>query len=113
MMKIVIVDDEEDICFILGFELKSLGHEIITFTSSTDARDFLKSESPDAILCDFQMPKMNGLDLFLWLKDEGKKIPFYILTGEPTMDTQQLMNSGVKDILFKPGDLFRLPQIFK
>lgn len=112
-MKIMIVDDEEDICFILGFELKSLGHEIVSFTSSLEAREFLKTESFDAILCDFQMPKMNGLDLFLWLKKEGKKIPFYILTGEPTMDTHQLLENGVKDILFKPGDLLRLPQIFK
>lgn len=112
-MKILIIDDEEDICFILGFELKSLGHEIVSFTSGPEAKEFLKKENPDAILCDFQMPKMSGLDLFLWLKSEGKNIPFYILTGEPTMDTQQLLESGVKDILFKPGDLLRLPQIFK
>lgn len=112
-MKILIVDDEKDIGFILGFELKSLGHEVITFETAMAAVSYLENETPDAIICDFQMPRMSGLDLFLWLKERGKEIPFYILTGEPTMDTRQLMQKGIKDILFKPQDLLRLSSIFK
>jgi CheY-like chemotaxis protein len=112
-MKILIVDDEPDIGFILSFELKSLGHETVTFVSAIEAIEYLKSDTPDAILCDFQMPRMNGLEFFLWLKEQNKMIPFYILTGEPTMDTQQLLQSGIKDILFKPQDLLRLGHYFK
>ena len=112
-MKILIVDDEKDIGFILGFELESLGHQVVTFETAMEAIIYLEKETPDAIICDFQMPRMNGLDLFLWLKERGKEIPFYILTGEPTMDTRQLLQKGVKDILFKPQDLLRLSSIFK
>ncbi|MFP5386415.1 MAG: response regulator [Bacteriovoracia bacterium] len=112
-MKILIVDDEKDIGFILGFELQSLGHEVVTFESALEALGYLEKETPDAILCDFQMPRMNGLDLFMWLKERGKEVPFYILTGEPTMDTRQLLQTGIKDILFKPQDLLRLSSIFK
>lgn len=112
-MKILIVDDEKDIGFILGFELKNLGHEIETVTSAADAMEYLKTNDVDAILCDFQMPRMSGLDLFNWIKQQNKSIPFYILTGEPTMDTEQLLQSGVKAILFKPQDLLRLSDFFK
>lgn len=112
-MRILIVDDETDIGYILGFELQSLGHQTVTVTSGSEALEYLKSETPDAILCDFQMPRMNGMDLFIKLKEQGKVIPFYILTGEPTMDTKQLLQSGIKDILFKPQDLLRLSSIFK
>lgn len=112
-MKIVIIDDESDIGFILGFELQSLGHETVVFTSTQEAIDYFQQYTCDAILCDFQMPRMNGLDLFKWLRENNKTIPFYILTGEPTMDTKQLLQMGVKDILFKPQDLLRLNHFFK
>lgn len=112
-MKILIVDDEKDIGFILGFELKTMGHETVSVETVQEAMDYLKTETPDAILCDFQMPRMSGHELFLWLKGQGKEIPFYILTGEPTMDTNQLIHEGIKDILFKPQDLLRLSSIFK
>jgi DNA-binding response OmpR family regulator len=112
-MKIVIIDDESDIGFILGFELQSLGHQTVTFTSTQEAITYLEKDSCDAILCDFQMPRMNGLDLFNWLQKNNKHIPFYILTGEPTMDTKQLLEMGVKDVLFKPQDLLRLAHFFK
>lgn len=112
MKKIVIVDDEKDIGFILGFELKNMGYETVSFTSAVEAMEYLKSNTADAVLCDFQMPKMNGLDLFNWMKSQNRIVPFYILTGEPTMDTQQLLQSGVKAILFKPQDLLRLEDFF-
>lgn len=109
----MIVDDEADIGFILGIELKRLGHEIRTFESAIAAKEHLEKEIPDAVLCDFQMPRMNGLDLFLWLKEQGHQIPFYILTGEPSMDAKQLLSKGITDVLFKPQDLLRLSKIFK
>lgn len=112
-MKIVIIDDETDIGFILGFELQSLGHETVIFNSTQEAINYFQKDSCDAILCDFQMPRMSGLDLFNWLKENKQSIPFYILTGEPTMDTKQLLDMGVKDILFKPQDLLRLGHFFK
>lgn len=112
-MKILIVDDEKDIGFILGFELKNLGHETVTVLSALEAQEYLNSHTVDAIICDFQMPRMSGLDLLNWLKSENKLVPFFILTGEPTMDTEQLLRSGVKAILFKPQDLLRLEDFFK
>lgn len=112
-MKILIIDDEPDICFILSSELTSMGHESVTFTSALMAQEYLLKENPDAILCDFKMPRMSGLELFIWLKTQGKKIPFYILTGEPTMEKEELLKSGISDILFKPQDLLRLSEIFK
>lgn len=112
-MKILIVDDEADIGFILGFELQALGHETVSFQSALEAATYLENETADAILCDFQMPRMNGMDLLKWTQDKGKNIPFYILTGEPSMDVEELRKNGVKDILFKPQDLLRLSLIFK
>jgi CheY-like chemotaxis protein len=111
-MNIMIVDDEKDIGFILNFELQSLGHQTSFFSSAKEACEYLKTETPDAIVCDFQMPVMNGIELFNWLKAQNRDIPFYILTGELNMDADELYSSGVKNILFKPQDLLKLAEIF-
>lgn len=108
MMKVAIIDDEPDICFILSLELKASGFEAITFESAFAAKTYLEDNNVDAIICDFLMPKMNGIDLFNWVRSQGKMIPFIILTGEPMMDTQELLCHGVFDVLFKPQDLKKI-----
>lgn len=110
-MKVAIIDDEPDICYILKLELAASGFEPLTFESAFDAQKYFESNSADAIICDFLMPKMSGLDLFQWLKSKEKNIPFIILTGEPMMDTQQLINNGITEVLFKPQDLKKIPTV--
>ena len=105
----VIIDDESDICFILGFELKLKGHNVMAFQSSQEALKSIEENGlPDMIICDFKMPKKSGLDIFLWLKERGYKNPFYILTGELNMDDQLLAAEGVTEIFYKPDDLPKL-----
>ena len=111
-MNIVIIDDESDIGFILGFELKAQGHQPTVFQSATDAQHFFnENNSVDLVICDFQMPHMSGLDFFLWLKSKNYSKPFIILSGEPSMDVEMLLNHGVSEILFKPEDLKKIPAI--
>ena len=110
-MKVAIVDDESDICFILSLEIKASGHNPVTFESAFAAQKYFETETADVIICDFLMPKMSGLDLFNWLKSNGKNIPFVILTGEPMMDIKQLMGNGVTEVLFKPQDLKKIPHV--
>ena len=110
-MKIVIIDDETDICFILAFELKLKGFSPITFHSALEAKKYFETDTADAVICDFQMPKMSGLELFNWLQSRGVKVPFYILTGELNMDSLQLLNHGISDVLYKPHDLKKIPTL--
>lgn len=114
-MNIVIVDDEQDIGFILSFELKFSGHSAVFFDQVEAAQKHLidNIKTTDVIICDFQMPRMNGLELFQWAKSNNFHGPFYILTGEPTMDTVALEKLGITKVLFKPQDLNKLPELLK
>ena len=113
-MNILIVDDETEIGIVLSLELKFAGHESVHFDSTVDAQKYLlTNQKVDAIICDFQMPTMNGMEFFLWARKNSFKGPFYILTGEPTMDVKQLLALGITEVLFKPQDLNKLSQLFK
>ena len=90
-MKIAIIDDEMDICFILAFEIQSLGHQVVQFNSAIDAQKYFESESVDVIICDFQMPKLSGLDFFKWLRGKNITTPFIVLTGETQMEADSLI----------------------
>lgn len=113
MKKVIIIDDEPDIGFILSFELKHLGYQTLTFEEPDKAIAYIASQGADAVICDFQMPKMDGLMVFGEIKKLGLSIPFFILTGEPAMDTKLILNQGVTDVLFKPQDLTQIKSIFE
>jgi DNA-binding NtrC family response regulator len=108
MMKIVIIDDEPDICFVLAYEIKSMGYAPIAFENSEDAQNYLRTNEADAIICDFHMPKINGYELFQWLKENNKTTPFILLTGEPGLSPEKLLVEGMHSILLKPKDLDKI-----
>lgn len=113
-MNVVIIDDEPEIGFVLCLELKFGGHTAISFDTTQKAQDYILSHTNiDAIICDFQMPKMNGLEFFHWARSNKFQGPFFILTGEPAMDTKHLLDVGITDVLFKPQDLNKLSQLLK
>ncbi len=112
-MKVAIIDDELDICIILKFMLGREGHEVHTFTSAELAQNFLKTNDVDIIVCDYHMKKISGYELFQLMKKENKSIPFILLTGESLTNTQQLIDDGIHQVLFKPQGLDELVKVLK
>ena len=80
--KILIVDDEKDVLFILEKELAARGYSIITADNGNDALNLAKSEYPDLIILDLLMPDMNGWVIDAKLKGDlkTKDIPVIFLT---------------------------------
>jgi CheY-like chemotaxis protein len=84
MIKILVVDDEADIRFVIGKMLEREGYEVIEADSGENALESLKETIPDLILLDVMMPGIDG-----WVtcekiksKDETKKIPVVMLTAK-------------------------------
>lgn len=110
-MKVVIIDDEVDICFILKFKLSTHGIDAVTFPSAIEAQAYLEHEKVQAVVCDFQMPQMNGLELYEWMRNKKNSTPFIILTGEPMVEENELLELGVTEVLYKPQDIKKLVPI--
>ncbi len=71
------------------------------------------SEHPvDCILSDYQMPSMNGLELFKKLRTRGDDTPFILITGQGTEDVaREALKSGAYDYFSKDGIVAQIPRI--
>lgn len=104
-----IVDDDEGMRFAYGMLLGAEGWETAEYP---DARSFLVGDSPSrpgCVLLDFQMPLMNGVELYREMRTRGIRLPVIFLTAHGDIDLAvQSMKDGAIDFLSKPADEARL-----
>ncbi len=105
--KILAIDDEEDIRFILKEELTDEGYEILTLGDPTQALDAIASFKPDLILLDIKMPQMSGIELLGKIRDRYYDLPVILLTAYSSFkrDTASLASD---QYIVKSGDLTEL-----
>ena len=105
-MKILVVDDFATMRRIISGSLKKIGcRNIIEAEDGVIALEILKKEDVELILCDWNMPNMNGLQLLKAVKgnDDLKDIPFIMVTAEGMKDNVlEAVKAGVNDYIIKP-----------
>jgi putative two-component system response regulator len=108
MSKILIVDDEMDIRFVIGKMLTKEGFEIIEAESGEVALEVLKENSPDLILLDVMMPGLDGWETCAKIKSEEKTshIPVIMLTAKTAEEEKikALEECGAEWHISKPID---------
>lgn len=116
MAKILAIDDEERMLELICAFLENDEHEVQTATRGRDAIEIARSFKPDLILCDVQMPEMNGYDVLTEMRSDEAfvNMPFVFLTGLDDMKhLRQGMNLGADDYLTKPFSYADLSQAVK
>src|SRR5665648_36747 len=108
-MKILIVDDMEDMLYVVETILKGNGYVVVTAKNGLEALNKLKEESIDMIISDIMMPRMDGFQFCRECKkDDGlKKIPFIFYTATYTgkKDEEFALSLGAEKFIKKPTDL--------
>ena len=105
MKKILIVDDEQDIIDFLGYNLKKEGFEVLSAHDGASGIEMAKLHQPDLILLDVMMPKMDGIEVCMELRElrqfENTLISFFTARGE---DYSQLagFKAGGDEYITKP-----------
>ena len=110
MPKILIIDDDQEICAALGTFLRRQGHEVVT---ATDGKTGLAAalEKPDLIICDLAMPALSGHGVVSALRQDKRleNIPFIFFSGCANREQiRQCMNLGGDDFISKPAELFEI-----
>ena len=106
MSKILIVDDEQDLCEILQFNLESEGYEVDTANSAEEGLKKLKSQHM-LILLDVMMEDMSGFQMANKIRKElNNDVPIIFLTAKDTEnDMLTGFNVGGDDYITKPFSL--------
>jgi len=107
MISILLVDDEVQFLEITKMFLeKGRGIRVTTATSGSEALEILKSQKFDAIISDYAMPGMNGIEFMKRVKSLGEDIPFIIFTGKGREDVViDALNFGADLYLEKSPDV--------
>ncbi len=84
MGKILVVDDEPDIVYLIKKILEKGGHKVIEAYNGEECLEKVKTEKPDLILLDIMMPGLDGYDILRILKskEDTKSITIAILTAK-------------------------------
>lgn len=108
MGRVLIIDDEEHVRQAVSLVLKQGGYEVCEAADGEEAIAAIESFSPDfsvrAIICDIDLPKVNGYDLISFIREKLPSVPVIVLTGYPDVQgAAALFKQGVVDYLIKPG----------
>ena len=105
---ILVVDDSSTIRTIVKDAFEKAGFNVTTAVDGKDALKKIRSDPPDLILSDIDMPEMNGIELCnkVRIDPELKAIPFVIMSANDNRATmRQLLEKGVSAYLVKPFNM--------
>ena len=86
-LKILVVDDDRDVCEYLSDFLNREGFQVSTITDPTEALAELKRNEYHLVVLDLKMPKMTGIDLLQQIRRIDDDVAVVILTGHPSLET--------------------------
>ncbi|MDD5581881.1 MAG: response regulator [Candidatus Marinimicrobia bacterium] len=115
-MKILVVDDEENIRKLVQYNLVLDGHEVILAEDGKEGLEKARQEMPDLILLDIMMPEMDGLEVCSRLKKdpEMRDIPIFMLSAKGQMkDLEDAFEAGADNYITKPFDVDKLSEIIQ
>lgn len=105
-LKVLIVEDQSEARSMLRNMLLELGiNQVFESSDGREALAFIDSafDFVDLILCDWNMPKMNGVELLRQLRTVDPEVPFLMVTGRSDIDSVvEAKSSGVTAYISKP-----------
>lgn len=100
---LLLIDDESLLVDCLKTILSDLADETFTAADGKQGYDVIKSRDIHCIVCDINMPVMNGVDLIRKLREENNDVPFIFYTGHGNRDLMlEAAKYGAFDFLDKP-----------
>ncbi len=105
-MKILVADDSRVMRQIVIRTLRQAGyddHDIVEAEDGRDAYDKVRSEGPDLVLSDWNMPNMTGLECLEALRGAGSTVPFGFVTSEGSAEMREkAADAGALFLIAKP-----------
>jgi len=103
--RILVVDDDENLRWVLKTQLEEMGYSVSTVIDGEQALAVIEKDPPALILTDLKMPGLSGLELLDRIRPDYPEMPVVIITAFATIQNAvQAMRAGAYDYLTKPID---------
>ena len=108
-MRILIVEDEIDLCDSIAEGLQIDGYAVDTCYDGTEAYELITTETYDLVVLDLNLPGMDGMDVLSKVRKQDKNTKILILSARSTVtDKVTGLDTGANDYLAKPFDFEEL-----
>ncbi len=102
-MKVMLVDDDENIRMMVQYVMESDGYAFCFATEGKEALRMIKKEKPDLLILDVMLPGMNGFDICKAIRDERSRIPIIFLSAKGDLVDKSIgFRAGGDDYMVKP-----------
>jgi DNA-binding response OmpR family regulator len=105
--RLLVVEDEVDLCEAIKFDLELSGYEVLTAKDGIEGLKKARESHPDLLILDLLLPRMDGYRVCRMLKVDEKtaNIPVLMLTAKATREDERLgKKSGADFYMTKPFD---------
>ncbi|MCB1030305.1 MAG: response regulator transcription factor [Acidimicrobiales bacterium] len=101
--RVLVVDDEENIRYLVGSALQLDGFDTLSVETGTEAIDAVAGFNPDVIVLDIMLPDIDGFNVLQRIRDRGCLVPVIFLTArDSTEDRVRGLTTGGADYQVKP-----------
>ena len=105
-MQILVIDDNTALCRSLQIQLEELGHQVQCTYTAQDGLDAIRSEAPELVFVDLNLPDKSGLDILRTMSTDKVDSLAVMITGAQDMKaTIEAVRLGAFDYIRKPLDL--------
>jgi len=107
--KLLVVDDEQSICWGLSQLGESIGHEVVTASSAEQALEAVENVQPDVIVLDVRLPGMDGLTAIQQFRQRLGPVPIVVITAYGDLKTAvEAVRNGAFEYIVKPFHLDKI-----
>ncbi len=102
-MKILVIDDDEEILELMMMYFKSEGHECFCTVTADGGIEIIKNKNPDIVFLDIMMPEKDGITALKEIHEIDKNLPVVMVTAYRHADAVvESFRLGALDCLLKP-----------
>ncbi|MCL6447744.1 MAG: response regulator [Armatimonadetes bacterium] len=112
MARVLVIDDEEGMCWALEKALEEEGHQVFTATCGLAGLAVFKAQEIDLVLCDIKMPDISGLEVLEQIRKKNPYVPVVIMTGYSSLPIAlEAIKKGANSYLTKPFHIIQLKEL--
>ncbi|MDI6906689.1 MAG: response regulator [Thermoanaerobacterales bacterium] len=112
--RILIIDDEEEMCWALARAMGKEGYTVTTVTNPRQGLEMFRRDGADTVLLDLVMPEMDGLTLLRHIRTIDHKVPVIMITGHGSLENAlDLVTAGATGYVTKPFNVKDIREIVR